>query len=600
MFEKTRRLWPWFGLLLFAAQCTTSQIKEKRFCHYVSLKDACGIDGDTLVSRLQAEVTASPRRLGNESTSSSGCESSDRLPRLAFQPRHDVPEYTLEFPIDWAMDPFSDRNWRFKLHAWSMLDETSATLELNAGFAIASDWYRYHFEQDKRTDFSWYDMGAGQRATRIGQLLAHGLLSSCGKPQIIRELVTLAYAHVQRLRNDDYISNHNHGVDQIHGLHTICSLAPFIRGCEGSEAYAVKHLERIFNNIVAESGATKEHAAQYHHFASELLSHLLDSSHYEAAAFDALRERQARVNQAIPFFTLPDGRTPPIGDSDLATIRKLGPDRTTVDCVRTDPCARLADYRDAGFGIVRTSVDTPIEQSLYFSMNGSFNSLSHKHADHLSVIWFARGHLILSDAGKYAYERGAKRLFVRSTRAHTTVEIDDDDFPLSDGLAFGSALNQVEARPWGYAFEGRIEPPSASAPFRRWVGVSERGWVAIDDRVFGGQHHTQWFQLGPAVKAVSLGSAPALTLSDGARVSILEVSGSCSLTTVKGKHEPRLEGWRSVDYKRFQPSLTLKRRCVTNGTPTSIIFAFDPKTASEASRVLTARLQAAPEASAQE
>src|SRR5690606_872956 len=111
----------------------------------------------------------------------------------------------------------------------------------------------------------------------------------------------------------------------------------------------------------------------------------------------------------------------------------------------------LAWFPESGYAIVRNDWNTrPLSEQLFLFLNGAFHSQAHRHADDLSILWYDRGRPILVDSGKYSYNRDSWRDYVRSTRAHNTVEIDGEDYSIRRKDAYGSALKGYQR--FGNAF----------------------------------------------------------------------------------------------------------------------------------------------------
>ena len=147
-----------------------------------------------------------------------------------FKPRSDVPAVRLHPPLDWDMDPFNDRNWRFQLSAWRMLDpiwsqwyEHDWSRLSRETMPWVEDWYRYHVAQRRSSKFEWYDMATGLRAQHIALLLylqqRHLIALDTGQ---LRQLHWLARMHVRKLRERAFINSNNHGIFQIQGLRLLC------------------------------------------------------------------------------------------------------------------------------------------------------------------------------------------------------------------------------------------------------------------------------------------------------------------------------------------------------------------------------------------
>lgn len=115
-----------------------------------------------------------------------------------FRPRTDLKPYLLGNPIDWAADPFDDRNWQMVLHSWQpqsvMLRRWFSKKDpayLREAFDLALDWKRYH-DNRPPTDMSWYDMPTGSRVHKHADDLSFELFEGDlpGCPQMIHELAT--------------------------------------------------------------------------------------------------------------------------------------------------------------------------------------------------------------------------------------------------------------------------------------------------------------------------------------------------------------------------------------------------------------------------
>ena len=89
-----------------------------------------------------------------------------------------------------------------------------------------------------------------------------------------------------------------------------------------------------------------------------------------------------------------------------------------------DPPAGLVVLPDSGFVVVR---EDPLW--LAFRCGPSAPDFlpahAHAHADALSFQLWWRGRPVVADPGTYTYEPGADRDWFRSTRAHSTVRVDD-------------------------------------------------------------------------------------------------------------------------------------------------------------------------------
>ena len=116
----------------------------------------------------------------------------------SFKPRRDVQAWDASLPIDWGADPFHDPNWQYQLHAWRVMEyqfyeyrDTEDPAWLREAIEIALDWAHYHVDLGHSEQFSWYDMAAGIRATRLAFMLDRILSERVDAGDV--ELETLMY-----------------------------------------------------------------------------------------------------------------------------------------------------------------------------------------------------------------------------------------------------------------------------------------------------------------------------------------------------------------------------------------------------------------------
>ena len=108
---------------------------------------------------------------------------------------------------------------------------------------------------------------------------------------------------------------------------------------------------------------------------------------------------------------------------------------------------------------------------------------------------------VLVDSGKYGYHSDRWRHYVRSTRAHNTVEIDGRNFSVAEADAYGSAVRRLEERPWGYLLEARVMHHALGTEHRRLLLHRPLHWVVVIDDLISDRERTftQWFHYAPGL-----------------------------------------------------------------------------------------------------
>jgi uncharacterized heparinase superfamily protein len=180
---------------------------------------------------------------------------------------------------------------------------------------------------------------------------------------------------------------------------------------------------------VRADGCHFEQSPMYHLRAAYALTALLNTGDAEVAAL--VREPLERMMKASLRLCHPDGRIALFGDSAFSIYNQP---------------SDLWDWwiRVAGQSHVEKQVDPAIfalSASGYYGArypNGHYllcdagplgpdSQMGHAHGDLFSFELSLRGHRVICDSGVHGYDGDPYRAYCRSTRAHNTVEIDDED-----------------------------------------------------------------------------------------------------------------------------------------------------------------------------
>ena len=215
------------------------------------------------------------------------------------------------------------------------------------------------------------------------------------------------------------------------------------------------------------------------------------------------------------------------------------------------------------------------KNAAYLAQTAAFHSRVHKQADDLSIVWYDQGTEILIDAGRYGYlgrtKKGSdlwdqgfwysdpKRVYVESTRAHNTVEIDGRSFDRRRSKPYGSAIER-----WGETEDGLFFIETHARQFRtmrhaRLLVLNPHDWLLVFDWVWDNRKknhdYRQWFHFAPDLTVTPSGRS--LTISGGdldTDLKVLTLLPSPSVSSpVRGQEEPTLLGWWSEKGGQFEP-----------------------------------------------
>jgi len=479
-----------------------------------------------------------------------------------FRPRSGLPAYPLELPLDWNADPFRDRNWRFQLSAWRMLDplwrrysqEPAPSLLLRA-LDFVRDWHRFHQRMGRETPFTWNDMATGLRAQHLAWMIREG--GNVLAAEDMRFLEDAARAHYRRLQEPGFVSMSNHGIFQVHGRR----LLEIVLDClaTGDDiAETDKLMMALLDAQFDAFGIHREGAPFYHFFAERRLRKA--RPHLYPRIAEALQERLARARAATPWFVMPDGRFAAVGDSEGAypatVVLPKGEERAKA----TDGVAVFGKaFLESGYACIRSGVRTPPAQAFMLFVSASaLGGAAHDHADALGFELYAAGAPLLVDAGKYGYENDRWRRYVVSDRAHNTVGRASRTYMPGDAGRVGSCLDS-------YRIEENVHLVAGSASradgfsFSRQFRFEPMASLELHDQVKGlpeGEAAELRFHFHESCRLEPNGAGFDI-LRDGIWVArLLLPGGTRRARVVRGQEEPIL-GWRSGNYRKLVPSPSL-------------------------------------------
>lgn len=316
-------------------------------------------------------------------------------------------------PPDWHQEG-ADKLWSFHLHYWDWAWGLALAADrTRARSTFAALWMSYDRFTHLGPNDAWSPYVVSLRAWTwcglYGPLVAGGDLD-----EGMRRSLTLAAGFLRTHLELDVGGNH-----LLKNLKALIGLGVFLRD-ELMLDRAVARLAEQIDIQVLPDGGHYERAPAYH---CQVLGDLIDvAGLLEAAA----RPVPASLDQAVPRMRrwlgavlLPDGTVPMLNDGYPVApelLAALGPSPT--------PSVDLVSLPDSGLVIGRkgrlhliADVGDPCPPELP----------AHAHADTLSYLLYVDGQSVVADPGTSTYSPGPERDRERSTRAHSTVEVDETD-----------------------------------------------------------------------------------------------------------------------------------------------------------------------------
>lgn len=514
----------------------------------------------------------------------------EQLWQQGFEPRRDVNPWPFKLPVQWDADPFQDRNWRYQLHAWQMLDPLIVAWEktrerkyLEDALKIVLDWQQFHVEQRESSKYGWYDMAVGLRAMKLAYLFQRAFAGDLFLSDASREkLVELAWLHGQNLMDKRYLSRGNHGLFQLHGLLALCRVLPGLTSCNGAKHFVEVEMRDLLLRQFSMEGIHLENSPSYHFFAYSTLKSFAATGWYDSFSF--IRELMQRVEQNRVWLVHPDRTTVTVGDSEPKPVDIAWP-AGTVGCSETvtATCFLLKNFEQSGYAIVRSDWQVPVQKSSMLFFMGMFFQNVHKLPDDLSLEWFEYGERVLTNAGKFSYNKGAFRDYVQSARAHNTVEIEGHAFLRGRDAVYGSAIR--EARRVGEAFLLRGEVAYGKEPVvqERRILFRPGQWLVIEDELRAEQRrkYVQWFHFAPQWQLQSKGDILTLRSTAGRTLHVLHLTAGVQVL-VRGQKQPELQGWVTESYNRMTDRQSVGFAAKGDGVRLVTVLAFSDAALAEA------------------
>ncbi len=400
--------------------------------------------------------------------------------------------------IDWHREPLSEK--RSPLKHWKEFDDVDTTetgnkkiiWELNRhqhfftlGFAFwltADDRFAKTFVSHLETWMEQNPPGLGVNWSSSLEVSFRAISwiwafhffkdSEHFTPELFKKALKYLYLHGRHIEQylSKYYSPNTHLTGEALGLYYLGTQLPFFS--------RAKHWRKLGENIllaeiekqILPDGVYFEQSTWYQRYTADFYSHFLILRLLAGEKINvATTQLENRLQKAFDFLmhiTMPDGRTPIIGDDDGGRMLPLtcaepddfrgslalgaaifgrgdhkyvagtpgeeifwlmGPKgiKTYTAIKEIEPQCASKDFANGGYCVMRDGFD---ETDNYLIVDcGEVGSLSggHGHADALAVELAVHGKTLLVDSGTYTYhESRALRDYFRSSTAHNTMAVD--------------------------------------------------------------------------------------------------------------------------------------------------------------------------------
>ena len=481
-----------------------------------------------------------------------------------FRPRSDLPVWRFHLPIAWSADPFDDLHWQYHLHAWRTMEywlhkyrKDGDGEQLLVPIQIALDWYRFHVEEGRASDFQWYDHATGVRASRLAFLLDEAL---SGRTEVsktdLSRLLHLADLHAVKLMEPGFLHSGNHALFQLVGLDDLCTVVGSRDACEGARSYARTEFARLVESWFSKEGVHLENSPTYHGWIIDRIRSLGASERFRQPEVEDLLELADTVS---PWLTYPDGRWIRVGDSHGDGPVLTGPVKT--ECLPDGGgCWAVRDLTRSGYALVRSPPETDAEESSALFVSGATAPTGHKHADDLGFVLMESGRDIFVDSGRYGYNYDDARSYVLSARAHNVPSLvgrRTDPYVIDPENSRLDPLTLEEGR---FVLSGVVDRPGLLVHERK-LSYVPGVLLRIEDRVDNRTEYPWQSNLHLAPDLVPEIGETGFVVEAGSLTVRGEFSGEgCEISTARGETDP-YQGWVSAEYLELIPASVVIATC---------------------------------------
>ncbi len=525
------------------------------------------------------------------------------IPRL---PKGDIT--TADF--NWLRPPVADRSWQYLLHSWDFFvpwlesyveaSDGQERREKDVRFCLdgaLSWWDQVESAPLGGEGMAWYDMSLSSRAPLLALLILIASDRDDVDDRQFEALLRCARAHQEVFaRAEIFNPSTNHGLFLSISQTSFATILDFMDGMGATGRLGQERLRVMVSTQYLKDGGHSEHSPLYHHamlgvFESALESGLIDD--------EQVRTWVRKAAAALGGMVQPDGSLVALGDTRAMDISKqhVRSRDPHTDWVISKgqrgapPSDRVTMLPDAGYVFVRSpGIKTfqDFRASSYLAIQAGFHSRAHKHADDLSFVWWVGGEQVLVDPGRYMYGDNLPadsplrvegyyyadpyRQYVESTRAHSTVEV-DDTIQRRRRAPYGSAVQAVEQTDNLIVIRCRA-PQQGYVHERTWeMGTDDS--LVVTDHVASqdGKKHTlrQWWQVHGKIGLVPADNSLDLLLPSGRRVAMEQDEQLADLQIGRGLTQPwrghaspqdrmREPAWSCDWSAEFASSITVRTR----------------------------------------
>lgn len=301
----------------------------------------------------------------------------------------------------------------------------------------------------------------GERLSNFTAVLGALIDSPVMTPDYLVSILTVIYRDIKYLSENPDLGWSNWAVVRTSGLSKAIDFLPELKEYDKWRSLARKTMEHLFDKMYSPDFSFRESGFGYSFWCIELFVSAFKSAQMNNDPYSAfMRGRLEMASDAALDLMYPDFFDTNIGDSNysdkrkyLASIAKMLPTKKLSDFIGKKPL-RSVCYSYSNTAVLRSGEG---DDSLYLLIQATpFDS--HAHNDLNSLVFYAYGRPLITDSGRYGYSKSDISSYLRTPRAHNSVDIENaapalhsDSSPKLELFASNSAFDFVRISAKAYS-----------------------------------------------------------------------------------------------------------------------------------------------------
>ncbi|MGV3586974.1 MAG: alginate lyase family protein [Adhaeribacter sp.] len=357
------------------------------------------------------------------------------------------PAYPAQFcgnNINWATNPFPDKEWVWQLNRMSFWDAMALTYWHTGDEKYAREWcaqlldWKAKNPRDDEHKYAWRSIEAGIRGHRWTGLFQRFLHAEAFTPTVLVAFLNSFHDHATYLMTT-YSKGSNWGLMEAEGMAFIAFTFPEFIEAEKWKTESINRLNQEIHSQVYPDGHQRELAFGYHMGCIDWFLRTYDLALLNgqqqafSPAYTQIIERMCEVPLKLAFG---DGTTPQFGDSWSGKPGQYWNRlQTWGNLFNRQDFLYVATAGKAGTAPPQTTF--ALEKSGLYSMRSGWkpddicfvlkcgpNGGAHSQPDNGTFELYAGGRHLMPDAGSYIYSGDPEnRAWFRQTKVHQTITL---------------------------------------------------------------------------------------------------------------------------------------------------------------------------------